>query len=126
MYVFPGIGLGAILSKATMVTQSMIYASATSLSSALNKSEVTQGLLYPEIERIRDVSVLVAIGVIRAAQEAGVDRETHLKDVDNSQLEQWVRSKMYDPLEETQSLEKEVRGLVDDVVKANEASTSHL
>ena len=116
MYVFPGIGLGTILSKATMVTQSMIYASATSLSSALNKSEVTQGLLYPEIERIRDVSVLVAIGVIRAAQEAGVDRETHLKDMDNLQLEQWVRSKMYDPLEETQSLEKEV----------NEASTSHL
>ena len=126
MYVFPGIGLGTILSKATMVTQSMIYASATSLSSALNESEVTQGLLYPEIERIRDVSVLVAIGVIRAAQEAGVDRETHLKDVDNAQLEQWVRSKMYDPLEETQSLEKEVRALVDEVGKANEASTSHL
>jgi len=126
MYVFPGIGLGTILCKATMVTQSMIYASATSLSTALNKSEVAQGLLYPEIERIRDVSVLVAIGVIRAAQEAGVDRETQLKGMGDQELEKWVRSKMYDPFEETQRLENEVGGMLEDVGKANGTSESRL
>lgn len=126
MYVFPGIGLGTILCKATMVTQSMIYASATSLSTALTKSEVVQGLLYPEIERIRDVSVLVAIGVIRAAQEAGVDRETQLKGMSHQELEKWVRSKMYDPLEETQRLESEVDAMLEDVGKANGGSGSRL
>jgi len=126
MYVFPGIGLGTILCKATMVTQSMIYASATSLSTALNKSEVAQGLLYPEIERIRDVSVLVAIGVIRAAQEAGVDRETQLNGMGDQELEKWVRSKMYDPFEETQRLENEVGGMLEDVGKANGTSGSRL
>lgn len=119
MYVFPGIGLGTILCKATMVTQSMIYASATSLSTALTKREVVQGLLYPEIERIRDVSVLVAIGVIRAAQEAGVDRETQLKGMGDQELGKWVRSKMYDPFEETQRLGNEVGGMLEDVGKAN-------
>jgi len=126
MYVFPGIGLGTILCKATMVTQSMIYASATSLSTALNESEVVQGLLYPEIERIRDVSVLVAMGVIRAAQEAGVDRETQLKSLGDQELEKWVRSKMYDPFEETQRLEKEVVGMLEDVGNANGTSGSRL
>ena len=111
MYVCPGIGLGTILSKATMVTQSMIYASATSLSLALSKSEVSHGLLYPEIERIRDVSVQVAIGVIKAAQEAGVDRETQLKSMGDDELQRWVRSKMYDPHMETQRIEQEVGGL---------------
>ena len=107
MYVFPGIGLGTILSKATTVTQSMIYASATSLSTSLNPTEVAEGCLYPEIARIRDVSVVVAMGVIRAAQEAGVDREQGIKEMDDTKLEQWVRSKMYDPLTETERVEKQ-------------------
>ena len=113
MYVFPGIGLGTILSKATTVTQSMIYASATSLSTSLNPSEVSKGWLYPELARIRDVSVIVAIGVIRAAQEAGVDREQSIKGMGNDELEKWVRSKMYDPLTETQRVEEEVHELID-------------
>lgn len=108
MYVFPGIGLGTILSKATTVTPSMIYASATSLSTSLTSSEVSQGLLYPEVARIRDVSVVVAMGVIRAAQEAGVDREQSTKSMGDKELEQWVRSKMYDPFVESQRVEEEV------------------
>ncbi|KAL8794689.1 MAG: hypothetical protein Q9195_002764 [Heterodermia aff. obscurata] len=111
MYVFPGIGLGTILSKATIVTQSMIYASATSLSLALSESEASEGLLYPRIERIRDVSVQVAVGVIRAAQEAGVDRETRIKGMGDDELQQWVRSKMYDPHLEKERVEQEVSGL---------------
>ncbi|KAF6238968.1 hypothetical protein HO173_002840 [Letharia columbiana] len=113
MYVFPGIGLGTILSKATTITQSMIYASATSLSTSLHPSEVSQGWLYPELARIRDVSVIVAMGVIKAAQEAGVDREQSIKSMGNEELEKWVRSKMYDPTTETQRVEEEVQGLTD-------------
>ncbi|KAL8659268.1 MAG: hypothetical protein Q9202_007203 [Teloschistes flavicans] len=115
MYVFPGIGLGTILSKATIVTQSMIYASAEALSTALSPSEVAQGWLYPEIARIRDVSVIVAMGVIRAAQEAGVDRETRIKGMKDEELEGWVRSKMYDPHEETRRVEQEVHSFVEDL-----------
>lgn len=125
MYVFPGIGLGTILSKATTVTQSMIYASATSLSTSLHPSEVEQGWLYPEIGRIRDVSVVVAMGVIRAAQEARVDREQSIKGMGDEELEKWVRSKMYDPLSETERVEEEVRNLVNPS-NATETRESHL
>ncbi|KAL8963270.1 MAG: hypothetical protein Q9193_000443 [Seirophora villosa] len=125
MYVFPGIGLGTILSKATVVTQSMIYASAQALSTALSPSERSQGWLYPEIARIRDVSVIVAMGVIRAAEEAGVDRETRIEGMKDGELERWVRSKMYDPHEETQRVEKEVHSYVQDVAP-NGVGGSHL
>ena len=110
MYVFPGIGLGTILSKATTITQSMIYASATSLSTSLQPSEVDQDWLYPELSRIRDVSVTVAVGVIKAAQEAGVDREQSIKGMGDDDMEKWVRSKMYDPITETKRNEEEVEG----------------
>ena len=111
MYVFPGIGLGAILSKAVTITQSMIYASATALSTALNATEVSDGWLYPDTGRIRDISVVVTMGVIRAAQEAGVDREVHLKHMNDGDLEKWVRSKMYDPHAETRRMEDQIPNL---------------
>ena len=65
MYVFPGIGLGAILSKSVNVTQNMIYASAEALSTSLLPEEVADNWMYPDIRRIRDVSVVVTMGVIR-------------------------------------------------------------
>lgn len=92
----------------------MIYASATSLSTSLNKTEVADQWLYPDIARIRDVSVVVAIGVIRAAQKAGVDREVRIRGLGDEELEKWVRERMYDPHAETAMVEEEVAGMVKD------------
>lgn len=100
MYVFPGIGLGAIISKSVSITQDMIYASAESLSTSLNKQEVADGWLYPDIRRIREVSVVVTRGVIRAAQKNGVDRATELRNLDDAQLDAYIQEKMYDPFKD--------------------------
>ena len=75
MYVFPGIGLAAILCKAVSVTQDMIYASGEGLSESLNEQEKADDWLYPDIRRIREVSVVVTRAVIRAAQKNGVTME---------------------------------------------------
>jgi malate dehydrogenase (oxaloacetate-decarboxylating)(NADP+) len=112
MYVFPGIGLGAILSKAVSITQDMIYASAESLSTSLNKQEVADGWLYPDIRRIRDVSVVVTRGVIRAAQQNGVDRATELRNLDDEQLDAFIKEKMYDPFNERENVGDEVNQLL--------------
>ena len=69
MYIFPALGLGAILSKAKRVTNDMVHATAATLSVSLNAEEKEAGLLYPAIERIREVSQIVARGVIRQAQK---------------------------------------------------------
>ncbi|KAH8634348.1 NADP-dependent malic enzyme [Alternaria alternata] len=112
MYVFPGIGLGAIISKAVSVTQDMIYASAESLSTSLNKQEVADGWLYPDIRRIREVSVIVTRGVIRAAQKNGVDRATELRGLTDEQLDAYIKKNMYDPYTEPKYFDKKVSQLV--------------
>ncbi|KAL9101843.1 MAG: hypothetical protein Q9163_002946 [Psora crenata] len=122
----PGQGLGTILSKATVVTQSMIYGSALALSKSLNTSERSQGWLYPDIGRIRDVSVIVAMEVIRAAEEAGVARETHIKSLNDEELERWVRSKMYEPHKETARVEEEVRGILEDTLTTDYTPTNSI
>lgn len=112
MYVFPGIGLGAILSKATSVTQDMIYASAESLSTSLNKQEIADGWLYPDIRRIREVSVVVTRGVIRAAQQNGVDRANELRNLSDEELDAFIVESMYNPFKDGEQLGEEVAQLV--------------
>lgn len=115
MYVFPGIGLGTILSKAVSVTDSMIYASAEALSTSLTAEETARGLMYPDVTRIRDVSVVVARGVIRAAQAANVDRETGIRSLSDADLDAWIRTKMYNPHAEVACLEREVGQLLSSI-----------
>lgn len=113
MYVFPGIGLGAILSKAVNVTQEMIYASAESLAGSLNEQEVQHGWLYPAVERIRDVSVVVTRGVIRAAQASNVDRELAIRNFSDEQLDEYIRERMYDPKKEEKLVQDEIKDLIE-------------
>lgn len=126
MYVFPGIGLGAILSKSVSVTQSMIYASAESLSTSLLPAEVADNWLYPDIRRIRDVSVIVARGVIRAAQAEGVDRELPLRGLSDPELDVYIRERMYDPFGEADSITEEVRAIAGIVNGAAPTKPNHL
>lgn len=109
MYVFPGIGLGAILSETSQITQTMIYASGISLSNALTSEEINQGLLYPDLARIRDVSVQVASGVIQAALEIpGLVRNGSFNLTVPDELEWAIRQKMYDPHTEGRRVELDV------------------
>lgn len=117
IYVFPAIGLGTILSKAVNVSQSMIYASAVALSTSLTESERENDWLYPDIARIRDVSIIVARGVIRAAQEAGLDRELSLRNLSDAELDEYLRSRMYDPFLERDKLAAEISDLTSHIAK---------
>ncbi|KAG1814218.1 malate dehydrogenase [Suillus variegatus] len=56
MYIFPGLGLGAILCRAKSVTDSMVQASALGLAGSLSWDERALELVYLRIERIREIS----------------------------------------------------------------------
>ncbi|KAK0248911.1 hypothetical protein LTR91_018288 [Friedmanniomyces endolithicus] len=116
MYVFPGIGLGAILSKAVSVTQNMIYASAEALSTSLLPEEIKANWLYPDIRRIREVSVEVTRGVIRAAQADKVDRELALRNVSDEELDEFIKNRMYDPYTEHDKVNAELKDLAQHVM----------
>lgn len=73
MYVFPGLGLGAILARASSVTDKMVEASSLALADSLTSEERSLELIYPRIERIREISALIATRVIRAAQREVCD-----------------------------------------------------
>lgn len=97
MYIFPGLGLGSILAKASSITDTMVEASSLGLANGLTEEEHSAGLLYPRIERIREISAYIAKEVIRASQKAGVDRSIDLRDMNDEDLLAFVSSKMWNP-----------------------------
>ena len=97
MYIFPGLGLGAILARASAVTDSMVEASALGLADALTDAERADGLLYPRVERTREISGHIARAGGRAAQKAGVDRAPDLRAMPDEELLAFVRERMWNP-----------------------------
>ena len=59
-YVFPGVGLGVIVSGATRVTSEMFFAAASALSNETTKEDFALGRVFPPLAHIRDVSVKIA------------------------------------------------------------------
>ncbi|RKU41940.1 hypothetical protein DL546_004518 [Coniochaeta pulveracea] len=103
VYVFPGIGLGAILSKASRVTDNMIYTSADALSKTLNAEEVHKGLIYPAIDRVREANVIVAREVMKAARLDGVstlpeEQWLEWEGWGDVALTKYITERIYDPI----------------------------
>ncbi|KAK4114432.1 hypothetical protein N656DRAFT_704602 [Canariomyces notabilis] len=102
VYVFPGIGLGAILAKASRVTDNMIYTSAAALAGSLNADEIHKGLIYPRIERVRDASIIVAREVMKAARRDGVsqlaeEQWLEWEEWGDLALDKYIKARIYDP-----------------------------
>ncbi|KAH9956302.1 malic enzyme [Russula dissimulans] len=97
MYIFPGLGLGSILCRASTVTNAMVEASSLGLADSLNEDERASELLYPRLDRIREISTFIATRVIRKAQEEGVDRNSDLRPLSDTQLLAHVTRKMWNP-----------------------------
>ncbi|ORX56072.1 malate dehydrogenase [Piromyces finnis] len=101
MYVFPGIGLGAILAQASSISDDMIYTSSVALANTLTDEERASGLLYPRLCRIREVSTKIAAEVIKEAVKEGVAKNQEVIALveanDEAKLISYIESKQYNP-----------------------------
>ncbi len=91
-YIFPGVGLGAIVSGTRLVTDEMFMAAAHTLAHLVSEADIKQGSLYPALARIREVSAHIAAAVADVAYKRGLAAGQAPKE-----LIAHVRSQMYDP-----------------------------
>jgi malate dehydrogenase (oxaloacetate-decarboxylating)(NADP+) len=91
-YIFPGLGLGALLGKVTRITDPMLIAAAKALAEAVSPLRIGQGCLYPPLKEIREVSSRIAVEVAKVAEQSGLVREPLPAD-----FESRVKAAMYDP-----------------------------
>ncbi len=74
MYVFPGIGLGVLISKTTKITNKMFLQVSKVLSGLVTVEQMEKGLLLPPLNNIREVSFKVATAVAIEARDSGLGR----------------------------------------------------
>ena len=81
-FIFPGLGLGALIAGARAVTDGMIAAAANALATQLTASELAQGYLFPPIARLREVSHVIARAVIETSVREGSAGLNDASDMD--------------------------------------------
>lgn len=91
---FPGIGLGAVLSRTRLMTPAMLVAAVQALASAAPVLNGTGAGLLPDVEDVREISVQIARNVIKKAVEDGLAQEKDIPD-DDADLEEWIREQMW-------------------------------
>jgi len=72
VFVFPAIGLGALLAGARKISDDMITATAASLAGQVREADLARGLLFPDIERLREITALGAAAVCEQAHREGL------------------------------------------------------
>jgi malate dehydrogenase (oxaloacetate-decarboxylating)(NADP+) len=91
-YIFPGVGLGVVASGARLVTEEMFSEASKALARLVSSQELSQGLIYPPLKRIREVSLAIACAVAECAYRKGLTQNPRPDDV-----AAFIRSQMYEP-----------------------------
>jgi malate dehydrogenase (oxaloacetate-decarboxylating) len=90
VYVFPGVGLGTIVSGATKVTDAMFAAAANALAARVDERAIREGILYPPLRDLRDITQSIARAVAREASDSGVGNQMNDAEIDRAlRMETW-------------------------------------
>lgn len=91
-YVFPGIGLGALISQAKNIPDDLFLVAAQKLADLVSENNIQEGTLYPPLREIRNLSISIAVAVAEKAYEQGIARNDKPSD-----LKQFISEYMFDP-----------------------------
>ena len=92
-YIFPGLGLGLVISEAKWVPDDLFLTAAYCLANLVEEHDLEVGGLYPPINEIRSLSKDIAIEVAEKAYEMGIAQAPRPAD-----LSKTIEAYMYDPM----------------------------
>ncbi|KAL0484832.1 malate dehydrogenase [Acrasis kona] len=93
MYIFPGLGLGAVVSESKNVSDLMVLTASQVLADCVTEQDLKKGDIYPSLASIRSISVKIAAAVARQSVKEGLCRLTSIPD----DWEQYVKNYVFEP-----------------------------
>lgn len=91
-FIFPGVGLGVTVARATHISDGMFLDAAKALAEHVSAQDLAESAVYPHLTSIRECSHAVAVAVIRRAVAEGHAEPGVLGDI-----EERVRRAMWFP-----------------------------
>ena len=82
VFIFPGVGLGAIVAEARQLTDDDFLLAAQVLASLVSEERLLAGAVYPPIGELRRVARAVAVAIVRHARDRGYGRRYRDEEVE--------------------------------------------
>jgi malic enzyme len=100
VFVFPGIGLGAIVAEVGELTSELFLVAAAELASRVTTDRLVSGAIYPPVADLRTVTRAIAIAVVRRARDAGYGRRYRDEELESAvdRAMWWPEYLPYEPL----------------------------
>lgn len=92
VYIFPGIGLGAIACEAKYLPDEIFLAAAKTLANEVTDEGLAKGTVYPKMTELEKISHSIALTVANILYEKGLAKLERPND-----LSKYIRDMMYDP-----------------------------
>lgn len=93
---FPGIGLGAVLSRTKLMSPPLLVAAVKALAAQAPALKDPNAGLLPDVTNVREISVQIAAAVIKKAVEEDLAQQEGIPTNDED-LDAWIRAQMWDP-----------------------------
>ena len=93
-YIFPGVGLGAVISRSRTVPDTLFLVAAEILSSMVTDENISSGQIYPSLSSIQEVSKNIALAVARQAKRDGLISSKLPNDL-NQHIDKYIYRPVY-------------------------------
>ena len=91
-YIFPGVGLGIIISRSRLVPSETFLIAAETLADQISEADRAEGRIYPPLYRIREISLAIATRVAEFVYDRDLAGAPRPRDVKS-----YIRTQMYEP-----------------------------
>ena len=92
VFIFPGVGMGAIVSEAREITEGMFEVAAATMAECVSQERLSLGAIVPCQDQLRDVSFRIACEVVKYAKDNNLGR-----NIPDDRIEDAVRSATWYP-----------------------------
>jgi malic enzyme len=92
VFIFPGMGLGAIVSETREINEEMFLIAAQTLAGCVSEERLALGAIFPSENDLREVSFQIACAVVRYARDAHLGRV-----IPDEEIEATIRSGVWYP-----------------------------
>ena len=92
VFIFPGVGLGALLAEAREITEGLFTAAAERLAAEVRDEDLAAGSVFPPIADLRRITARIAEAVVREARQEGLGRP-----LSDGEIPRVVAAAMWEP-----------------------------